>query len=546
MKTIIIIFLIALTVECSSQIMPEPSYINQLWKAEFGANNQLGMVVDAAGNIYVIGSIFNESLDWLIIKYSPSGERLWYKQFNEEYADREDIPHAIAVDNLGNVYVTGESYYLSDDYLTIKYNSQGTELWQQRYGGPGQDIALGIALDENRNVYVTGKEMTSGNLNCVTLKYSSAGTLLWEKQYDGPTGNYDMGTEIAVASDGSIYVAGRTESPANSNDYLLIKYNSSGAEQWVRTFDGPAHGSDVVRKMVLGYNNAIFLTGYSDGDGSDKDYLTIKYSAGGTLQWSKRYNGPVNGDDRAVSLAVDDIGNTYVTGYSMSTTGYDYATVKYSLNGTFQWLKREDGGNNTDDYANDITVDNDGNIYVTGKFKKANDDYQMATVKYSSSGNRKWVKKYIAAGKVSEGRNIFVDGSENIIIGGMSDRSGSGHGWYEQFLVVKYTQSPYIIVNRNGIPNTFSISQNYPNPFNPVTKISFSIPNNSYTKLIVYDISGKQVAELVNNELEAGEYNIDFDASHLASGTYFYRIAVHSDRMETGGFTEVKKMILVK
>ena len=156
-----------------------------------------------------------------------------------------------------------------------------------------------------------------------------------------------------------------------------------------------------------------------------------------------------------------------------------------------------------------------------------------------SEGSQKWVKKYNVSGKVSEGRNIFVDGSENIIIGGMSDRSGSGHGWYEQFLVVKYTQSPYIIVNRNGIPSEFSLSQNYPNPFNPVTKISFGIPQTGNTKLTVFDISGKQVAELVNNVLEAGTYNIDFDASHLASGTYFYRI-------ETAGFTEVKKMILIK
>lgn len=539
MKTIILIFLIALTAECSSQIIQEQSYVQQLWKAEFGADSQLGMTVDAAGNIYVIGSIFNESLDWLVIKYSPSGERLWFTEFNEDYGNRDDIPHAIAVDNLGNVYVTGESYYLSADYLTIKYNSQGTELWQKRYGGPGQDIAMGIALDENRNVYVTGKEMTGGNQNCVTLKYSSGGTLLWEKPYDGPTGDNDMGKEIAVASDGSIYVAGSTESPANAYDYLLIQYNSAGTEQWVRTFDGPAHGTEGLRKMVLGYNNSIFLTGISAGTGTGYDYLTVRYNAGGYIQWSKRYNGPVNGDDHAVSLAVDNIGNTYVTGYSMSNLGYDYATVKYSLNGTFQWLKREDGSNASDDYPGDIAVDNDGDIYVTGKFKKANDNYLMATVKYSRSGDQKWVKKFNVSGKVSEGRNIFVDGSENIIIGGMSDHSGSGHGWYEQFLVVKYSQSPYIIVNRKGIPSEFSLSQNYPNPFNPVTKISFSIPTDSYTKLVVFDISGKQVAELVNGELDAGIYNIDFDASQLSSGTYFYRI-------EAGSFTEVKKMMLVK
>jgi hypothetical protein len=91
----------------------------------------------------------------------------------------------------------------------------------------------------------------------------------------------------------------------------------------------------------------------------------------------------------------------------------------------------------------------------------------------------------------------------------------------------------------NEIPREFSLGQNYPNPFNPVTKISFSIPQSANTKLTVFDISGKQVAELVNNTLNAGTYNVDFDAGNLGSGVYFYKI-------EAGKFSETRKMILVK
>ncbi len=89
------------------------------------------------------------------------------------------------------------------------------------------------------------------------------------------------------------------------------------------------------------------------------------------------------------------------------------------------------------------------------------------------------------------------------------------------------------------IPQEYSLGQNYPNPFNPITNITIQIPNSGLVKLTVFDISGKEVAVLVNEELNAGTYNVDFDASHLASGTYFYR-------MEAIGFTDVKKMILVK
>jgi subtilisin-like proprotein convertase family protein len=91
----------------------------------------------------------------------------------------------------------------------------------------------------------------------------------------------------------------------------------------------------------------------------------------------------------------------------------------------------------------------------------------------------------------------------------------------------------------NEVPAKFTLGQNYPNPFNPVTNIEFSISKAANTKMTVYDITGKEVAVLVNKQLTAGTYKVDFDASHLATGTYFYRL-------ESGDFTEVKKMLLVK
>jgi hypothetical protein len=89
------------------------------------------------------------------------------------------------------------------------------------------------------------------------------------------------------------------------------------------------------------------------------------------------------------------------------------------------------------------------------------------------------------------------------------------------------------------VPDKFSLQQNYPNPFNPVTNIKFDIAKTGFVKLAVYDVTGRQVAELVNASLSAGRYKYDFDASHMASGIYFYKL-------ETPGFTDVKKMILVK
>ena len=90
-----------------------------------------------------------------------------------------------------------------------------------------------------------------------------------------------------------------------------------------------------------------------------------------------------------------------------------------------------------------------------------------------------------------------------------------------------------------GVPMEFSLAQNYPNPFNPSTSIEYSVPSNEFVTLKVYDVLGNTVSTLVNETKEAGKYNVSFDASNLTSGIYFYSI-------NAGGFTQVKKMMLVK
>ena len=98
---------------------------------------------------------------------------------------------------------------------------------------------------------------------------------------------------------------------------------------------------------------------------------------------------------------------------------------------------------------------------------------------------------------------------------------------------------PTGITNTSGIANTYSLSQNFPNPFNPTTSINFSIPKDGLVKLVVFDVLGKEVATLVNNEQTAGNYQVTFDASKLTSGVYFYKLT-------SGDFSDVKKMLLVK
>ena len=93
--------------------------------------------------------------------------------------------------------------------------------------------------------------------------------------------------------------------------------------------------------------------------------------------------------------------------------------------------------------------------------------------------------------------------------------------------------------NGNEVPRVYSLAQNYPNPFNPTTNISFGLPKAGLVKLVVYDILGRVVSTLVNEHRQAGTYSVSFDAANLSSGVYFYKI-------ESGDFTSIKKMVLVK
>ena len=94
-------------------------------------------------------------------------------------------------------------------------------------------------------------------------------------------------------------------------------------------------------------------------------------------------------------------------------------------------------------------------------------------------------------------------------------------------------------ITKNELPLLFNLSQNYPNPFNPTTNISFVIPKMDKVTLIVYDELGRLVETLIDGELQAGKHSVDWNASLLPSGTYFYRLT-------TQDYTETKKMILIK
>ena len=131
--------------------------------------------------------------------------------------------------------------------------------------------------------------------------------------------------------------------------------------------------------------------------------------------------------------------------------------------------------------------------------------------------------------------DMILDNSGNLYITGYSMGIGTNY----DYLTIKYSQVVGITQNSNEVPEAYTLHQNYPNPFNPSTNIKFDIPKDSDVKIAVYDMLGKEVKILVEEHKQAGSYELNFDASKLSSGMYFYKLTA-------GSFTGIKKMILIK
>jgi len=254
--------------------------------------------------------------------------------------------------------VTGTSYDPNtyNDCVTIKYNSSGVQQWVRRYSYQGNwsDEGKAITVDDAGNVYVTGRSVsTTTSWDYITIKYNAGGTQQWPARYNGMENYDDEPTGIVVDPLGNVYVTGGSGiGPLFRYQYATIKYSSSGAQKWVRTYLGPGCISSKANDIAIDNQNNIYVTGqsYDSTSATYYDYATIKYDSAGVQQWVARYNGPADGSDLATSIAVDGESKVYVTGYSTGPgTDYDYATIKY-----FQLFLRGDANGDGVINVNDV------------------------------------------------------------------------------------------------------------------------------------------------------------------------------------------------
>lgn len=528
--------------------------VNQEWISIFNgpsnrADEPTSMAIDIAGNVYVTGSTstisFLGASDFATIKYNSSGVQQWVAYYNGPASadSSRDYANSIALDNTGNVYVVGTSYggATNFDYVTIKYSSNGIQRWAERFNSTtnSYDEAIGIAVDNSGKIYVTGTSPGDGSVSeFTTIKYDSSGMQQWVAGYKGMGDMSSSPTSIKLDLSGNVYVTGSSNHLGSSDNYATVKYNPAGVQQWAVPYYGASNFQDNAYSIAVDNSGNVYVTGASWGSVTNLDYATIKYNSSGFQQWAVRYNGSGSSTDVANTVAVDILGNVFVTGYSLGTgTSYDYATIKYNSNGDSVWVRRYDygPGGNRDDRAFDLALDSTGNVYVTGWSSSSMfNDY--TTIKYSSTGNQLWLQRYNGVGNYNDAAvAVAIDNSENVYVTGASWGDSSN----TDYATIKYSHLVSVNQITNSIPKNYFLYQNYPNPFNPVTVISYQLAVNSNTSLKIYDILGNEVSTLVNEKQNAGVYSINWNASSFPSGIYYYKIISEK-------FSDTKKMSLIK
>lgn len=396
---------------------------------------------------------------------NAQAEEQWVARYDN--LSQWDQAEHIEVDDSGNAYVTGFSYGEDPyDWVTIKYGSDGTEQWLARY--ENGVLPEDMAVDGAGNVYVTGSTsdydypFSLFDQDCVVIKYSSSGTKLWEAKYNGPFDGNDSGRAVAVDGDGNVYVAGSSYGgPDTRDDWVIIKYDVAGVEQWTVRYDGPLgtdwgdgiyyNKDDRPVDIALDAAGNVYVTGTSMAWTGEyarifhSDVTTIKFnSSSGNVVWEARYDGPSQYGtwDRAwdapYALELDSDGNVYIAGqtsrqFNADLEDGDWLVLKYDSNGVQQWVVVYDEA--VDDLARDLTVDASGNVYVAGYSDDEDTDEKVWLVaKYDSAGNELWMQRYHGSANNDAALALALDGSANVYVTGITYNGSYNYDW----MTIKY------------------------------------------------------------------------------------------------------------
>ncbi len=521
---------------------------NYLWAGNMGGTNldYAGKVsVDGSGNAYVTGYYYQTAdFDFLngggtlnavagghdifLAKYDPNGGYLWARSMGGKGTDQG---RSVAVDNAGNVYVTGsfnsDTAYFDpvavtamlilnrrDDMFVAKYDSSGNYLWAKSMGGSDYDYGYGVNVDGAGNVYVSGyfnsvtaefnTGGTGGTLNraggydVVIAKYDANGGYLWAKNFGGTGG--DFGESAGIDAAGNIYVTGRFSSAtadfnpggsggtiarAGGSDIFLAKYDPGGNYLWVKGMGGS--GTDIGYGVTIGSNGDVYMTGTFNSD-------TAYFDPGGsgdTLFSEGEF------DAFLLKLSCNDSSSSYLT-VTECGDGYTLNGAHYTASGIYmQHFPNAAGCDSV--VTLDLTLVQFEPVLTVDAFVLG-----VAAV-YASY---QWIRNDTdILGATNATYTVTQNGNYQVKV---TDENGC------EGISASYTVNNVGIRHRDEFEPYISV---YPNPVNDIIYINSMVPVN----IILTSIEGRSIFQVPDAKM--------IDAGHLGKGIYLLQITDKEGRL---------------
>jgi hypothetical protein len=558
MKHFVCIVLVSFLTDISTAQAPSWS-----WAVSGGGNKSddaYRVAADGAGNIYVVGSFGSDTL------------------------------------RLGGFHVRrAGSLSTSADFFVAKLNSSGVVQWLKSSGTARHATCYGVALDASGNVYIAGTFMGTATFGSIAITTTTAdafvakltpdGDYIWVQKSTSGAGSSAGAYDLFVTAGGEVLVTGfflgaptfglKTLShPSNGSGIFVGKLSADGSWQWALDAGGTSTTRDFnARDIVADTDGNAYLTGNFKATATfgataltssgDSDAFVARASSTGQWTWAQKGGG--KGLDKGISIAIDRQNNIYVAGVANDTARFGNTTlvstffgmpflVKYDQSGAALRAVRVPGLP-PPDISSSLAVDSDNNVYISGSLNfgtaafgstvwQGTDAVGVFLAKMDVHGNYQWAVKSGALDNMANGLAIGPNG-EYYIVGyfALSTTIGTSslvsRGSFD-FFIAKLSGTVSTSVERtSAAPSGFSLTQNYPNPFNPSTTITFDVPSAGAVSLAVFDMLGRRVATLVNEQLQPGRYRTTWDATGLPSGVYVYRL-------QAGGFVQTRKLLLAK
>jgi hypothetical protein len=413
-----------------------------IWGTYYGGTDDdrgNDIILDSVSNIFLTGNTLSSSnistsgshqtsiggnRDAIVVKFNNNGVRLWATYLGGSSSEES---RDIQIDNSGNIYITGLTESSSnistfgahqtiiggnDDAFIIKFNNNGVRQWGTYYGGTLSDRGACISTDGIGNIYVVGYTSSSNNIStngsfqntyggggdCFTVKFNTNGIRTWATYYGGSS--FDFGRAVDIDSTGNVFISGNTASTSN--------ISTIGAHQTT--------------------------------SGGNFDAFLVKFNSIGVRQWGTYYGG--NGDEFALDIVTDKIGNLFLTGQTGSTNNIstngalqtsnkgniDAYVVKFNNNGVRQWGTYY--GGNGEDWGNKIEIDSFGNIFIIGHTSSTSDistpnvyqtsnngNFDAFIVKLNKNGMRQW-GTYFGGNSNDLGNDFAIDLQGNMYVCG--------------------------------------------------------------------------------------------------------------------------------